>query len=403
MMIPEANDKSNKWSTVAITSVVRLLMITILWLHHIVPIMRIVLPWDLMDWWNISSNLRSILINPVYTIQHINEAIAIRQLSVSTSKFVDAYRGQRIHIPPLVLAAMEYFFVPQHKKYYFETNGSNPWMIIAIVIFVIDLLIAVRLQQLTASILQRETDDDNDEIMIQEKFMNTKILPKQMIHLFPMSKSDTVTANATKSDASLLVNWNDLPMLIAHFYFVNPITILASAGVGNTLNENGCCYQNLPILVLLSSLVEACRHKSKQSSVIYITFTLAVATYMECHYAIFLIPILLWQCSHQRRKLIIGFYLIFTVVLQFLSILLVGSDHYISIVRMTHFYSFQLRGQSPSLSTLWYFSMEIFARFRNYFELLLGGLPYFLIAPITIRLYRYPSVLVCFRHGMNLL
>jgi phosphatidylinositol glycan class U len=47
--------------------------------------------------------------------------------------------------------------------------------------------------------------------------------------------------------------------------------------------------------------------------------------------------------------------------------------------------------------------MEMYGRFSRYFEFLLGGLPYFLIAPLTIRLYRYPSVLVAIFWMLNVL
>lgn len=48
----------------------------------------------------------------------------------------------------------------------------------------------------------------------------------------------------------------------------------------------------------------------------------------------------------------------------------------------------------PSLSLLWYFYMELFSRFSNYFYTLLSGLPISLIIPLSIRLYKYPMELI---------
>lgn len=48
----------------------------------------------------------------------------------------------------------------------------------------------------------------------------------------------------------------------------------------------------------------------------------------------------------------------------------------------------------PNLSVLWYLNMELFERFRIYFAILIAGLPYLMLIPVTMRLYRYPMVLV---------
>ena len=48
----------------------------------------------------------------------------------------------------------------------------------------------------------------------------------------------------------------------------------------------------------------------------------------------------------------------------------------------------------PSPSVLWYLNMELFEQYRTYFAVLIGGCPFLLLIPLTIRLYRYPMVLV---------
>jgi GPI transamidase subunit PIG-U len=316
--------------------------------------------------------------------------------------FADAYRGGgsaqsiQIHIPPLALAALEALF-----------TGKSIW-IIATLILLIDLCIACTLEELARRSLQRESDAD--EMAIQQ-YMDPKIRPTQMVHLFPMTVSTTTgttasaaaaavtekngddtgmsTRSSNQSSSLLLIQWRDIPNGVAHLYYVNPITILATTQSHN----DALCFQNVPFLVLVLSLAEACK-RPQTRSVAYMTCLLAVASYMDCHNSIFLVPMVLWQESARQRRLTLILYVVFSFVLQLLSILLVGMDQYWSIVVATHLYPYRLAGLSPSLSTLWYFGMEVFLRFRTYFEFALGGIPYFLVAPLTIRLYPYPSVLV---------
>jgi GPI transamidase subunit PIG-U len=347
------------------------------------------IPLDLLYWWNHSSNFHSLLINPIYTLRHVREAAAIRLVVPhrASSAFAKAYLGRRIHLPPLLLAFTELFFVHQQQKNGISVNVLTS----ALLIFQSDKLIAQRLEQLASNILQREEEDHADEIRIQEQHMDPKIRPQQMVHLFPTSSNALPVA-------SLLVEWKDIPRWIAHLYYCNPITILAAGCIGSAavpMNLSACCFQNLPVLAVVTALLESSRRTSESPSMLYCAFTLAVATYLEVHYFIFLIPMLLWQKSRRRQLCLLLWFVAFTVILQYLSLLLVGSwQEYFSVVATTHFYSFRLHHHTPSLSTIWYLSMQRFARFERYFELLLGGLPYFLLAPLTIRLYKYPSVLV---------
>ncbi|EEC47213.1 predicted protein, partial [Phaeodactylum tricornutum CCAP 1055/1] len=48
----------------------------------------------------------------------------------------------------------------------------------------------------------------------------------------------------------------------------------------------------------------------------------------------------------------------------------------------------------PSLSVVWYLHMEMFGRFHSYFRCLLGSIPFVLVTPLALRLYRYPIVMV---------
>lgn len=177
-----------------------------------------ILPSDLLYWWNHSSNLHSVLINPVYTLRHVREAAAIRLVSLprfGSSVFARAYRGRRIHLPPLWLALVELVFLQE------KTKGVISLNTFPVVFFILqmDKWIAQRLEQLALRILQREEEDHANEIRIQEHDMDPKIRPQQMDHLFPTS------SNASPS-ASFLVEWKDIPqgdcafvLLQSHFHF----------------------------------------------------------------------------------------------------------------------------------------------------------------------------------------
>jgi GPI transamidase subunit PIG-U len=73
---------------------------------------------------------------------------------------------------------------------------------------------------------------------------------------------------------------------------------------------------------------------------------------------------------------------------------LVGSSQYTAVLHSSFGDVLLWKHAHPNLSVLWYLNMEVFERYRVYFAVLIGGLPYLLLVPVTIRLHRYPMVLV---------
>jgi GPI transamidase subunit PIG-U len=404
---------------------------------------NVLLPSDLSDLMS-SANLRSVLMDPVYTMDHVREAMAIRQLSplrrtglgnitstisspTQKSRFVDAYRGHetghsRIHLPPLALAAMESIIAmtgdapwtvrSDNDQRYNSPHASHcdwPWIALSIVGLLVDVWIGTRLERLTVHTLAREANDPSELDLMQH--MNPKIAPP-LTHIFPMSpRRESSTTNSatspssspvTSGTASCWLQWNDLPFYVAHLYYSNPITVLAGSAAATSY-----CFQNVGLACLVTALAEcsaprlllrgggsAARYGAPSSATMA-AFGLAVATYLDVHCVVFLIPMAIW-IGAGRAKTLGVLWDLYTCSLQALSLLLVGGDKFCSIFTTTHLHQFALRGQPPSLSTLWYFGMQMFARFRSYFEFLLGGFPYLLVVPVTIRLHRYPSVLVGF-------
>lgn len=404
----------NTMSTTTTTTFARSNLSLAVTLFRLFVVFNIFIPVDLMEWLH-SANIRSILIDPIYTIRHVEEAAAIRRLSLGrgsgddamigttgsisitngkgtdTSHFVDSYRGHesgnsRVHLPPLVLASVEWLIslIPTtaHDNY-------QHWkqIAIALAILCVDVWIALSLERLAANILQREGPR---ELQLLQR-MDPRIA-STMAHLFPVSED---TIKASQEPSGVLFQWRDVPLLVAHMYYCSPITMLAGSGAP----MNGC-FQNIRLAFLVSALAEASTVPSssktsntKISSATVSAFALAVATYFDIHNILFLVPIVIWHGS-TKAKTVCFLWDVFTFAFQALSVILVGEQSYFTVAGATHLYPYQYKGLAPSLSMLWYFGMESFIRFRPYFELLLGGLPFLVAIPLTIRLHRYPSVLV---------
>ena len=186
--------------------------------------------------------------------------------------------------------------------------------------------------------------------------------------------------------------------MIGYLYYCSPFTILNSSAIG--------CFQNILPFLLCYSIDEVL--PGGKGSIVWSAFYLSLAAYCDVHYNLYIIPLLLFvnqqrnNNTHNRNdnnipvKVAIITFTGCLITLHLLAYLLVGSSfsNYVQIVGSTSWYSFQLQYLEPSLSMLWYFSMEVFTEFRLYFIILLGAMPYLLITPLSIRLYQYPSVLV---------
>jgi hypothetical protein len=337
------------------------------------------LPTDLSLWIQ-SPALASAVVSPVYTLDHVREAVAIRQL-VEPHRFVEAYTGRQIHIPVLLLSCLEPLV---------EAVSSEYWqhVIFGFILLLVDFRIARTLEKLAKALLQRAKDDRWEESL--QRRMPQVILPK-LSHIFPIWTEPIMLSSSESQEkvdieSKPLFHMDDLPFMVAQLYFVSPVTALSS-GVFD-------CVQNVRTLLVLFAILQACR---KSGSAVATAFSLAAATYIDIHSVVFLVPAAIFlyekkgQCS---TNALVVLFVVFSVCLQGLSFLLVGPRDYISIVLTTHGHVFQLAGVAPSLSVLWYFAMEVFQRFTLYFTILLGGLPYLLVAPATIRLYCYPIELV---------
>jgi phosphatidylinositol glycan class U len=312
-----------------------------------------VLPDDLQEW-SSSPISRSLLVDPVFTVDHVQESLAIR--SLFEPRFVNAYVGSRIHLPPLLLAAAE------AGMYWLRPRG------IALLILLVDFRIAQSLECIARKWFQWEAADTTRELATMKE-MDARIVPEHS-HFFP---------TGLQSDSFFTLQ--ELPLRIAQLYYCNPVTVLAGSG-----NAVGFCYQSLRLFFLMESL--------RLHSIVASAFCLSIAAYMNIHQTIYLIPLSL--LPEAKPVALVSLFAVFSLILQALSYLLTGNQFH-QIFIATHLHTFSLKGISPSLTTIWYLGMEVFLRFRFYIEFLIAGTPYMVIVPMTIRLYKYPAVLLaCF-------
>jgi GPI transamidase subunit PIG-U len=341
------------------------------------------LPVSSSSSWADGPILASALIDPIFTLDHVQEAAAIRQLAYSQHRFVDAYQGSQIHLPPLCLAAIE----------------SIPPSLLGLVILVMDVRIAYNLFVYARYTLTREFIVDVNDEQRWQAVMDVRIQPTRLSHIFPTTTTTTATSSTSRGRRSGPQNnndehdndngenkppvvyfaWDQLPRDTARLYLV------VATGIALLYPTT---FQNLPLFFLTEALA------AQAHSIVWSAFALAMSSYLDLHNLLFLIPITLSAKTSTTPWMPVALFAIFIIYLQWLSHLLVGNANYWNVFRTTHLHSFRLVGMPPSLSILWYFAMQVFRRFTRYFTVMLSLTPYTVVAPLTIRLYKYPSVLV---------
>ena len=371
----------------------------------------------------------SIVENPIYTLDHVHEARALQRLFAKNNasrqqavvvRFADAYRlPSHIHLPPLVLSTVQSIssltqMDPKHSH-------SLEMILWGLLLLMLDLVLATSLERLGKLVLcgkvpssknisaseddkgQTVQTNNNETTDNQESDWETlleaetpEVIRAPLAHIFDLvppptngNRPEEVSRDA--GEAPFCIPTSTLPRLLATIYFASPVSILA----GSRLR----CFQNVPVFFLVQALVSAAHFAQEDEvSIVPAAVWLSLATYMEVDVVLFLLPLTILVRQRSAQLSLVLVFVSFSLGLQVLAMLLIPEQQdYAAIVIQTHLYSFLLTPAarwSPSLSTLWYFGMEIFQRFHVYFTFLLGGAPYILVLPLTIRLHRYPMVLV---------
>lgn len=315
----------------------------------------------------------SIMIDPVHSFRHVRESLVVSELvRGSSARFQNAYAlPGSCHLPPLLLAIGQVIL---------ERVAVPEWvfqLIMGLLLMVVDFGVAQRLETLGQAVIHRLDLVNVWEDSLQEKI--PQCLRPPLAHVF-----ETNAGGGQTKDTDTALPLVRVPKLVSQLYYLSPVTMLAGTAGS---------FRNVYTLLLLQALSES---SLSTGSVIGSSLGLALSSYCDVHSVMMLIPVYIWTGRRSRNEavlVVLGF-LLYSLALQWLSMLLVGTERYLGVVKTTHFHSFSLTGLQPSLSTLWYLSMQLFGRFRTYFAILLGAIPYIVVLPLTVRLYRYPAVLV---------
>lgn len=351
--------------------------------------------------WLYRPSILSVLVRPHQTLSHLREAQAIQALAVPNGTLIHQLQQQAtanfflggayvandtLRIPPLLLAALSALL-----------NTSHPELWLSLILFLVDLAIAHLLEQICNNVLifARNSSRIKEEEDRQRKL--PKVIQPDPAHIFAIYIEDknsqhTTTANATPPPLPM-ISMSNIPRLAALLYFGSPWTILPSSLYG--------CWQNIPTLFLLASIYEA---TCGTGYYIFSSCLLAMGTYLELFSVVYSIPAILLFCFTDQRKstkeasiqfvamIFMASFVTWTLCLHGWAASLVGPREYWKALYAV--YGGTWLTTSPNLSLQWYFRMQLFARFRDYFGAIFLGIPYVLIGPLTIRLWKYPEVLV---------
>ena len=302
------------------------------------------LPKEVLNWIQDNKPLESLLVRYQY--------------SRNSQSFLDEHYSQETNRMPLV-------------KLFF---GSNNHLAVPICLLLVDLAIAVLLESIGTTINNKEHDDNDDEYITTMKHMDERIRPKYT-NIFGFSEDD---------DTPLFPrSW--LPLLSAQIYFYSPFTILASSMFFLSTN-------NLVFLAVLSAPVFIVSSENNQN-IPLATFALSVATYMEPYMMTLVVPVWCMLRQRQQQYIFLAFFTSWLSSLHGLSYLLVGGDY------SQYFHDALFDTQlplytQPNIGVVWYFTMQVFLRFRPFFGFMLAGTRWILPIPLAIRLGKYPLVMV---------
>lgn len=228
------------------------------------------------------------------------------------------------------------------------------------------------------------------------------------------------SSSYTQSEDEPILPISDIPHILFILHFCNPFGVLSSS----TLILS---FQNIPSLLYILSLREA----SRTSNGSFSTFCLALLTivFKMPHSIMYLIPITILFTFHEKEKHVsqeqrylkmsvgeftkngahfLGFYAFYSMIFLCMSSLLLGgfstgtnnngdSTTIASLrnqILQTILPDFNYTNHTPNLSLIWYFYIQMFHRFRDYYIMLFNGVPYIFLIPMSIRLWRYPIEMV---------
>ncbi len=345
--------------------------------------------------WFYSPSFLSVLVRPHQSLSQIMEAHAVRALASdrSPTDFSSFYNAiDSVRIPPIALMIFSKFM---------DAPNFELWL--SLFLLLVDILISYFLEQIGIGLLalafssqssngRKTSSDTKDEQSTEEDESQQELLERvrpEFAHIFPIDSQE--------QSKQPLIPLKSLPLLSAQLYYWSPFTALPSSLF--------YCWQSIAPLFLVASIYESICSSSSGGSLSISSFYLAVATYLEPQHVAFAAPVTmiasfrsdvgLSKSDSKTTKsavfVVISFFA-WSLLLHGASCGLVGVDNYPRILSTVYGNTWLTTG--PNLSLQWYFRMQMFSRFRDYFGAIFAAIPFIVIGPLCLRFFRYPWVLV---------
>jgi hypothetical protein len=311
-------------------------------------------------------SVQSTIVPSRETLRYLQVSSSFRHLFPSTSQAYIASSS-----PPPVLVWISYLAL---EKWWAPIPQYWRGVLWRLTLLLVDYMIATLLERIATSSLQSENETKEEELLVK---MPAAIQP-QRAHLFEIASSTNAKQSNDTQDTPPMIVTADIPTLSANLYYASFITILSS-GVYDS-------FQNVYCLLVLWSVYEMMFRSDKTQRVSLAAVALALATYVHPWSMVFAVPICVSQRSVRMASVFAVLFVVCLLWLQLLAFLLLGPEAYWTWK--------PVEALTPNLGPLWYFQMQLFNRFHDYFALMITGMPYLVVIPLTIRLHRYPIVLV---------
>jgi len=378
--------------------------------------------------------LASAICNVNYTLQNLREGIFLaKQLNGGNGVIYGAgaysclYESDHstfFHLPPLLLV------LPGELILFITKVPFVQDLLFSLFMIMIDLALALALYELAERLLllkppDLKKDDTHTESNLRknvilseeilEQRMNSRIRPPKawVFGITFLSDKSTVGLNnnnlgrefdviATTNvhdEKDAIISMSNIPKACCIYFFLNPISILTSC------SKEMISFQNLLSYFLVLAFLEVNRkpkkdgnnRKGSTSHLRRAMLYLSIVSYVEIYHVVFLVPIILMANNSTDRKefkccimTCSGYFIIWSLSLQILSLTLVGWKNYPSMLRQTYYRMNSFEDLNPNLGMFWYLFIQMFGRFRQWFVIIMAGLPFTFVIPTIFRMHRYP-------------
>eukprot|EP00026_Physarum_polycephalum_P009122 Phypoly_transcript_09234.p1 GENE.Phypoly_transcript_09234~~Phypoly_transcript_09234.p1 ORF type:complete len:404 (+),score=53.27 Phypoly_transcript_09234:174-1214(+) len=176
--------------------------------------------------------------------------------------------------------------------------------------------------------------------------------------------------------------FSENPYALAALYLFNPFAIASCVGMSTIV------FTNLALV--------CCAYFSLKGHPPLATFFLALASYLSFNPLVLLVPVAIVLKRHSKKKIplfhlvTVSLFFFFLGSLLYLSFVLTGSWEFL---RETYGFVLLVEDATPNIGLFWYYFVEIFTPFKQFFLFSFQFHPFIYIIPLTARLSNHPFFL----------